>query len=287
MKIAIGTVQFGLNYGIANINGQTSQFEAKKIINTALKYGIDTLDTAAAYGESEKVLGKISIQGFDIITKIPPIPSIDINGTDWVINNIKQSQDRLQVQNIYGILLHNSADMLGPQGKNIAKGLNIAKSEGLTKKIGYSIYDPEILSDLFKILPADIVQAPLNVLDQRLINSGWLNFLSKNGVEVHVRSIFLQGLLLMPPERRPAFFDRWKELFKEWDQLATISTIERIKCCFGFIKKNTEISRVIVGVETENNLKDILTAWHESKPFDAIQFSSSDGLLINPQNWEK
>jgi aryl-alcohol dehydrogenase-like predicted oxidoreductase len=135
MKIAIGTVQFGLNYGIANINGQTSQFEAKKIINTALKYGIDTLDTAAAYGESEKVLGKISIQGFDIITKIPPIPSIDINGTDWVINNIKQSQDRLQVQNIYGILLHNSADMLGPQGKNIAKGLNIAKSEGLTKKL--------------------------------------------------------------------------------------------------------------------------------------------------------
>jgi len=287
MKIAIGTVQFGLNYGIANINGQTSQIEAKKIISTALKYGIDTLDTAAAYGESEKVLGEISTKGFDIITKIPSISNISTNGTDWVIHNIKQSLDRLQVQNIYGILIHNSADILGPQGNNIAKGLNIAKSEGLTKKIGYSIYAPDILSDLFNVLPADIVQAPLNVFDQRLINSGWLNFLSKNGVEVHVRSIFLQGLLLMPPEKRPAFFDRWKELFKEWDQFATISTIERIKCCFGFIKKNTEISRVIVGVETESNLNDILTAWHESKPCEASQFSSPDGLLINPQNWEK
>ena len=187
MKLAIGTVQFGLDYGISNAGGRTSQDEAQRILNLAKGSGIDTLDTAAAYGDSEQVLGRIGVAGWKVVSKVPPLPNDEVNGKAWVLDHVRRSLDRLRIERLDGLLLHNAADLLKAQGRDIAAGLQEAKAEGLVGKAGYSIYSPQSLTELIEVMSPDLVQAPFNVLDQRLASSGWLGRLIESGAEVHAR----------------------------------------------------------------------------------------------------
>jgi aryl-alcohol dehydrogenase-like predicted oxidoreductase len=286
MKLAIGTVQFGLNYGIMNTTGQTSNHEVALILERGKLAGIDTLDTAAAYGDSEQVLGEIGIKDWKAISKVPPIPNDITNGREWVVKHVRQSLDRLQVDRLEGILLHNATDLLKKQGRNIAVGLQQVKDEGLVNKIGYSIYSPQPLSVILKCMLPDLIQSPFNILDRRLVQSGWLNRLVNAGVEVHVRSIFLQGLLLMERTRRPPFFDRWNKLWHRWDTMINESGSNALSLCLGFVNEQRNISRIIVGVENQSHLEQLLTIWKEPVSVDGRNLFCNDPLLLEPFNWQ-
>ncbi len=255
-KIALGTVQFGLDYGIANRSGQVSPATAAAILDFAYENGIDMLDTAIAYGTSETVLGQSNAGRFKLVTKLPRMPSgIDVG--KWVADEIAAAMHRLQVDQLYGLLLHHPADLAGDQGGPLFQALEMAKRVGCTEKIGISIYEPGTL-DAFARFKFDLVQAPLNLFDQRLVRSGWLARLQEEGTEVHARSAFLQGLLLLPAEQRPAAFDHWKDIWTAWDEWLRVNGLTPLQACLGFALSVSGVSRVVVGVDGVNQLQEIV-----------------------------
>lgn len=286
MKLALGTVQFGLDYGIANASGRTPADEAARVLDCARQAGIDTLDTAAAYGQSEQVLGEIGVAGWKVISKVPPMPEGVVDGRAWVREHVRRSLDALKVNRLDGLLLHCASDLLKPHGADLAAGLQEAKASGLADKIGYSIYAPRPLAELTRAMRPDLVQAPFSVLDQRLVTSGWLERLVEAGVEVHARSVFLQGLLLMAPRQRPAFFDRWQPLWRRWDALVEAHGGSALSVCLGFAAAQPGLTRVVVGVEHQGHLQQLLAAWREAEPIGMAQeVSCEDPLLVEPFNW--
>lgn len=286
MKLAIGTVQFGLDYGISNAAGRTPGDEAGRIFDRARLAGIDTLDTAAAYGDSEQVLGRIGVDGWQVVSKVPPLPEEGGNGKEWVLRHVRQSLDRLRIDRLDGLLLHRASDLLAAQGGNIAAGLQEARAEGLVGKVGYSIYSPQPLNELVRVMQPDMIQAPFNVLDQRLASSGWLARLTEAGVEVHVRSIFMQGLLLMGREKRPSAFDKWRELWQRWDAAVGGRSERALELCLGFAKTQPAISRIVVGLENQAHLEQLLQIWERAAPFAADGLACDDPQLVEPSNWK-
>ncbi len=208
-RLALGTVQFGLPYGIANQTGQISRDEAAAILNHAWAMGLDTLDTAIAYGGSEARLGEIGVKQWRVISKLPAVPESVTDVAAWVENSVNGSLERLNIPMLRGLLLHCSRQLLGVRGDTLYRALAAIKDEGKVEKIGVSIYGPEELDALWPHYQFDLVQAPFNVIDRRLATSGWLKRLHQAGIEVHVRSVFLQGLLLMDTANRPVSFNRW------------------------------------------------------------------------------
>ncbi|MDD2892329.1 MAG: aldo/keto reductase [Halothiobacillaceae bacterium] len=286
MKLAIGTAQFGLDYGVSNTSGRTSFEEAARILDRAGLAGIDTLDTAAAYGDSEQVLGRIGLEDWNVVSKVPPLPNDAEDGKEWVLRHVRQSMCLLRVERLDGLLLHSATDLLKPQGGNIAAGLREVKSEGLVGKVGYSIYSPQSLAKLIGVMPPDLVQAPFNVFDQRLARSGWLGRLADLGAEVHVRSVFMQGLLLMGSAERPHAFDKWRELWQRWDAAVGGHGDRALALCLGFVKAQPGISHVIVGVDNQGHLEQLLAIWEKAGSFDADGLSCDDPLLVEPSNWK-
>jgi hypothetical protein len=214
-KLSLGTVQFGLSYGIANQTGKIKSVEAKKILQLAKNSNIDLIDTAIAYGDSEKVIGDIGIKDFKFVSKLPALPKDCVDINSWVEENVKLSLKRLGIPSLYGLLVHRSESLLGNSGNKLINALKTIKLNGLVKKIGISIYDPSECEQVMNLARIDIVQAPLNIVDRRLVVSGWLSRLHSEEIEIHTRSVFLQGLLLMPRNKIPKIFDRW---FRAWDQ---------------------------------------------------------------------
>jgi aryl-alcohol dehydrogenase-like predicted oxidoreductase len=286
MKLALGTAQFGMKYGISNISGKTSFQEAARILSTAKLAGIDTIDTAAVYGDSELVLGQIGVSDWHIVSKVPPMRKDIMDGDMWVRHSVQKTLDRLQINRLDGMLLHSATDLLGPQGRKIAMGLQNSKAEGFVAKVGVSIYSPHLLTELIDVMPLDIIQAPFNVIDQRLATSGWLDRLVDAGVEVHIRSVFLQGLLLMCQEKRPSNLNKWSEVWKQWDKVVEGDVEKALALCLGAAKSQPAISRVIVGVEKQVHLEHLLAIWEKVEKFDAAEFSSDDPQLVEPSNWK-
>lgn len=285
MRFALGAAQFGMNYGVANNLGKPTQGEVKDIIACAKFHGIDTIDTAISYGDSEKSLGEIGVDNWKIISKLPEAlrDSVDVSKEIWSM--VDGSVRRLKVERLYGLLLHRPQELLEKNGDNIYRAMQEIKKEGLVQKIGISIYDPELLEDIMAHFDFDLVQAPFNPLDQRLISLGYASSLKSKGIELHVRSIFLQGLLLMQHEQRPAKFQRWSLLWGIWHKWLNDEELTPIQACLGFVKSFPDIDRVIVGVESKDQLIEIL----EASQLPAIRVPSNlqvDDLdLINPSNW--
>ena len=186
MKLALGTVQFGLKYGIANNRGLVPQDEVQMIIEYARKKGIYTLDTAIAYGNCEQRLGEAGVDDWEIVTKLPIIPEDCKELDQWVIYTVEKSLKSLKINKLYGLLLHRPQDLFEKNGKQLYQALEHVKQIGLVQKVGVSIYNPSELDVLFECYNIDLVQVPFNIFDSRLIESGWLRKLSEKGTEFHV-----------------------------------------------------------------------------------------------------
>ena len=285
MKLALGTVQFGQSYGVANKVGQVSAAEAKAILEYAASNGIKMLDTAIGYGESEQRLGEIGIPDWQVVSKIPAVPDGcgDISG--WVSESVRSSLQRLGVPRLYGLLLHKPLQLLGADGGRIYAALQQLKGNGLVQKIGVSIYAPVELDDLYRRYNFDVVQAPFNLLDRRLIDSGWMSRLVDKGTELHVRSVFLQGLLLMLPHERPTKFNRWQALWTAYSEWLRAAKLTPLQACVRYSVSFPEISRVIVGVDNSDQLRSLVEAAGGPMPVPPSALQVHDCDLLNPSVW--
>ena len=287
MRLALGTVQFGLPYGVANKSGQVSRAEAKLMVRLASENGIDTIDTAMAYGESEKCLGEAGVENFKLVTKLPAMPNECLDINSWIHEQVSSSLVRLGVGQIYALLLHKSEDLHGPNGRKLYGALDSLKEKGLVKKIGLSIYSPNELEALKNDFSFDLVQAPFNLIDQRLLHSGWMQKLKDNGVEIHTRSVFLQGLLLMKEIDIPPKFSPWKHLWKKWHDWLTENNVSALQSSLAFPLSFPEIARVVVGADSHQQLKEIIKVTSNLLNIDLPNLLSVDENLINPVNWSK
>ena len=285
-RLTIGTVQFGLDYGVANKSGQVSRKDAKSIISLARLSGIDALDTAISYGESETCLGAIGLGGFKVITKLPPIPGNITDVATWVYDQMEESLYRLNLTSVYGLLLHHSQQLLGSKGKDLSRAIQQLKIRGKVQKIGVSIYAPSELDRLMGVCKIDIVQAPFNLIDQRLEKSGWLQKLYNSGVEVHVRSVFLQGLLLMNTSEVPEKFKYWQPLLNTFHNWLIDNNISALQACIGFVHSHPQIAKIVVGVDSKEQLKQLIQVEKLPKNIIWPNINCSDENLINPSSWD-
>jgi hypothetical protein len=284
-RLVLGTAQFGLGYGISNRAGQVERTEAAKVLGFAKANGMDMIDTAIAYGESEGRLGEIGVPGWKIITKLPPVPDSCADVRGWVRKSVLGSLRRLGVSRLYGMLLHRSQELLVPGREAINQELLTLKEEGLIERIGISIYDPEELDAIGSSCSMEIVQAPYSILDRRLAKSGWLERLHDAGIEVHVRSVFLQGLLLMRSGERPAIFGRWNSLWDMWDAWLRDMDLGPLQACLSFVLNHPYVDRVVVGVESRAQLSEIIKCQGMPVIEPPADLASDDPKLINPSRW--
>lgn len=284
-RLAIGTVQFGLSYGIANHLGRVTRRDAVAILDCARSSGIITVDTAISYGESEQLLGELGVRQLEVVSKLPMIPPFCNDIAAWVRESVEGCLIRLRISKLHGLLLHYPKQILESGGIELYHAMEALKELGMVDKIGLSIYSPEELELIWPHFKFDLVQAPFNIIDRRLVESGWLQRLHQSGVEVHVRSIFLQGLLLTNAVNRPAAFHRWDTIWEQWHAWLDLKKLSPLEACVGFAISHPEIDRVVVGVNNEIQLREILAyaiPFFE-KPPQALM--SMDENLINPARW--
>ncbi|WP_300408360.1 aldo/keto reductase [uncultured Psychrobacter sp.] len=287
-KLILGTVQFGQPYGVANPNGQVPKDDLQQILEKAHQLNITTLDTAIAYGESEKVLGQQDLQDFKVISKLFKIPDNCSDITDWVEQQVQGSLARLQVDSLEGLLLHRPAQLLGNGGQELYQAIQCLKARGVVKRIGLSMYGYEELHDIIDNIDADfdIIQAPMNLFDRRLDSSGLLKKLKNRGIEVHARSAFLQGLLLMSKENIPSYFAPWQDKFDSYHQWLSINNISALEACLGYLNQHPDIDKIVVGVDSLAQLNEIATAMDAQINAPPLDIQSVDEGLINPSRWQ-
>ena len=277
-KLTLGTAQFGLHYGISNQRGKVGKKSVKAILNYAQQIGIDTLDTAHTYGNSEYVLGPLASSSTKIITKTLPMgDSQDTTCLDH-LNHAFMRSIQLLHRNPYGLMVHHERDLLGPLGDKIDEQMRHFKAQGLVQKIGVSVYTPEALSQILNRYSMDMVQLPINLLDQRFVDM--LPMLKQRGVEIYARSIFLQGLLLMPLKNVDTFFD------PIYDHLCAIPE-PRLDLCLSFVKMLDLVDFIVVGITTLEELQMIYLKFTQYPiMMDYTAYRLDEEKFINPSRWE-
>lgn len=284
-RVALGTVQFGQQYGVANRVGKVSAPEVKTILAYAWSAGIDTLDTAARYGDCERRLGTTGVSNWKVMTKLPhlPHPCPDVPG--WVRASMEGSMARLQIATLDAIMVHRSEDLAGPDGEALYRSLLESKAEGRVRKIGISISRPAEIDTVWQRFRPDLVQAPLSVFDRRLEVSGWLARLHAAGTEIHIRSIFLQGLLLMAPEERPAYFAKWASVWERWHEWLRDQSLTPLQACVRFALAQRTVARVVMGFESLKQLQVTLQDARGDALATPCSLGSEDENLVEPGRW--
>ena len=279
MKLALGTAQFGLDYGVTNQDGQVTIEEVESILDFAKVNGIDTLDTASRYGNSEQVLGDAGVDGYQIVTKTVSLKS-DVNR---VIKGFYQSLENLNQKAVDGLLIHDINEVNDKEFNGLFERLDELKQQGLVNKIGFSTYVPEQVDFLLENFDFDIIQLPLNVFDNRLIQGGQLKALKDRNIEVHARSIFLQGVLLNF-DNLSGNFSIWKEQFDTYQAMVNDRGLSLLEYALNFVLNIKEIDKVLVGVNSEDQLKEIVQSVHSQKDISA--YPINDINLLNPSLWK-
>jgi len=277
-KLALGTVQFGLDYGVTNLSGQVAIGEVKNILDYAKEKSIDTLDTASGYGNSEQVLGEVGVNNYRIITKTTPLK----NGIDGVIKGFHQSLDSLNIGQVDGLLIHNIDDTKDKRFGKLFHKLNELKEEGVIKKIGFSTYTPEQVDFLLENFDFDLIQVPFNVFDTRLVEGGQLKALKKKNIEIHARSVFLQGVLLSF-DSLSDYFSTWDAQFEQYQGLVREKELSLLEYALNFALNTQELDKILVGVDSVNQLTDIVNAFKSD--VDLKAFKIDDINLLNPNLW--
>ncbi len=287
-KLALGTVQFGLDYGVSNSSGKVLLEDAVAIAKLAESDGINLYDTAPAYGNSEEVVGSIASSNSYVVTKTQNISSDSIKPSDIEKLELvfKQSLQYLKRQEVYGLLVHSIDDLKKPGSELLLDWLAEKKQRNLVKKLGVSAYSAEDIDFSLNCFDIDIVQLPINIIDQRLIISGHLVKLKRSGVEVHARSIFLQGLLLMNSRDIPSYFDLYQTEIDKFHHYAKQVGLTPLQLSLGYVLNLDEIDRVVIGVNSELELQQIISASKiEMASITASGLFSDDPALLNPALW--
>lgn len=285
-RLALGTAQFGLDYGISNKRGRIPKNEVFSILNYAKKHNINTLDTSYNYGESEKIIGqfiqKQKIQ-FKIISKLPA------SNLEKVDNYLQSSLKRLKIKKLYGYLLHDFKSFL--KEPLILKLIKNYQKKRVVEKIGFSLYYPKELEHLLKNnIKFDIIQVPYNIFDQRF--TPYFNQLKKRNIEIHSRSVFLQGLLFKKSSELNYQFLKIKSKLVYLHKLSQDLDIPLAALCLNFVLLNKNIDKIIIGVDNLDNLKENIRVLEYrdriKKIYDKLlSLKEDDEKIIIPISWKK
>jgi aryl-alcohol dehydrogenase-like predicted oxidoreductase len=288
--LGLGTAQLGLPYGVSNRGGQPSEAEAAAILKCALKGGVLTIDTAPAYGASEALLGRLLPAGCEarIVTKTPPLDGAEVTvaGCEAVRESAERSRELLRRDRLDGLLVHHGSELARPGGERLARCLIGLREDGVARRLGVSVYDRAELDAARDLLPLEIVQLPLNAFDRRFLRDGTLAELHGEGVEVHVRSVFLQGLLLMEPEQLPAHLavaEQPLRRYREWYRERDLSPLE---AALVPVRELAGIDVVLVGANSQRELEECIAIGARIGP--AIEFGTpavDDARVIDSRRW--
>lgn len=293
-RLGLGTVQWGMQYGVTNAVGKPSVEEVKSILHVAQVAGVNLLDTAWAYGDAQDVIGQTTptSAGFQVVTKTRPLKGLDATSLDIefsVESAFRDSLIKLQRKSVYGLMVHHTDDLLGPHGTALWRVLEKVKSEGCVQKIGCSLYSPEQFFALQQRYSLDLIQVPFNIYDQRYVLSGMADAAKSKGIEVHARSAFLQGILLCPPQNLPiknAQLDRQHiALWKRYE----MTGMTPVQAALGFCLACPYIDKVLVGCAELSQLEQAIAVagkvWpiHDFEQF--VPLAMTDEFVINPAKW--
>jgi aryl-alcohol dehydrogenase-like predicted oxidoreductase len=282
-RIVLGGAQLGLPYGILNGGETLSREEVARILDTAVDRGIDSIDTAIAYGQSESIIGETSQNRFNIISKLPPLPVDISNVSEWVHSQVQGSLSRLKCTSLDALLLHHPQDLTGAQGAELYAAIGSLMAEKMIHRFGVSIYSPDDLEGIIDTFEIHVVQAPLNVFDRRIL--GVTDQLSALDIEVHVRSVFLQGVLIASPQDRPHRFEPWSEHFALFDEWVHSSGLSAMACCMGFALQQPGIAKLVIGTTSAESLDEIMNSIPNSVLEVPTHLQSSVEQLIDPRFW--
>ncbi|MDE0926435.1 MAG: aldo/keto reductase [Methylophilaceae bacterium] len=292
MNIGLGTVQFGLDYGVSNQNGIPSSDAVSSILNLASDKNIQVLDTAALYGNSEDILGAalVADHPFKIVTKTPHFNKLKIESVDatTLTDRFYESLNKTKQTALYALLIHHADDLLADGGERLMNAMLMLKDAGLVEKIGVSVYNEQQIDQILERFTIDIVQLPVNVLDQRLLANGKLNMLKSLGVEVHARSVFLQGILLMEVNDLPKHFETVRELLTKYHDFLTQNKMTKVQGALSFAKSCVAIDHIILGVSSLPELEELTGSWRSLADIqlDFSEYACDNALILNPSNWK-
>lgn len=271
-KIGLGTVQFGLDYGVSNKQGQTHINEVGKILETARLKGVDLIDTASGYGNAENVLGQFDLSMFKVITKFMPIQELKLETL------LKQSLDKLNIEKLYAYLAHRPLSLLKDDSW---KELRDLKEIGFVEKIGYSLNDPFELEKLLELgYYPDIIQVPFNYFDRRFEEQ--IKKLKNIGCEIHTRSAFLQGLFFMQTKNMSSFFNPVKSIIYEL-QDSYKESLSKVLLNYCLLQEG--IDKVVIGVNDSNQLLENLNVKRSTEILPELMIKVPDNIL-NPSKWK-
>lgn len=273
-KLVLGTVQFGLQYGV-NSAGRPSEETVKNILSKAAKGGIITLDTSSAYGNSEEILGECTTpeEGFKIVSKYP-------KGETPVGEMFNGSLNRLKVKGLYGYLLHHFE--VYKNNPKVWDEFVALKESGKVQKIGFSLYSPEELQFILdNKSPFDLIQVPFNIFDKKFLPL--MKEVHEKGVEVHVRSTFLQGLFFKDRETLPEKLRPLKRYLLELDDFSRQSGLSISEIALNYNLQNPYIDGVLIGVDNISQLQMNLASVKDTSIDVNIEVKEKE--LLNPVNW--
>ena len=290
MKIGLGAAQFGLDYGVSNIHGKTTKHEVLTILQLAYENDISLIDTATSYGNSESMLGEvITNDDWKFVTKTPHFVDgyLDNTHVEQLKESFNQSLIRLGQKKIYGLLLHSCDDLLKPGGRLIFREMERLREVGMVEKIGVSVYSSKQIEAILGKFNIDLIQLPINIFDQHLFVDGWLEKLKNKNVEIHARSPLLQGLLLMPRTSIPTYFLPIKEKIELFSKSAQELSLSKLELALGYVMGINEIDKIVVGVNTIEQLREIIEATQvKVNPMEFTDVSIDNPIYTNPSLWK-
>jgi aryl-alcohol dehydrogenase-like predicted oxidoreductase len=280
MKLFIGTAQFGFKYGLNKT--QIKKSEIKNIEKILKKKSLKKFDTAINYGESEKIIGNFNIKK-KVITKIKLPIKKPKDLKKWFDEKLNLSLKKLKVKSLYGLLIHDTADILGKNMEFLNILLDYQKKRFISK-LGISVYEVSEVNRVLKFWKPEIIQMPVNIFDHRFLNNNLLYKLKKLNIELHVRSCFLQGVLLKKKIRIGNF--KSKKIFSSFSNWCQKKKISKLEACIHFIKKIKQIDYLIVGVDNSSHLQEIISSFNKNLIFVPNYFMNNDKNLIDPRKWK-
>jgi len=285
-RFILGTVQFGLAYGISNVSGKVAEGEAAHILEAAREHGIGLLDCAAAYGDAEDVLARLDARGrgFGVITKTQPLSQAGSMAS--VLARVDRSLALLGAP-LDTIMVHHARDLEGEAGAAIWAGLQALKSSSQVRRIGISAYYADGPLKLAQRFSPDVMQLPVSILDQRLVADGTLAALAALGVEVHARSIFLQGAIFLDPARLPARLAHCAKRLAAFHALLARLGTSPLEAALSFIQLASGVNRIVAGVTSAKELHGLALHARAKPPVtDWSSFAMDDPILLDPSRWQ-
>jgi len=283
-KISIGAAQFGMIYSL-EASSKLTNHKIKKILSFAEEMGINSIDTAANYGSSEKVLGKIGIKNWKVTSKLSLVPNDCKDIQSWIKNQLVITLYNLKIESIDTLLLHRPCQLVSNIGGEISVALDNLKKEGLIQKHGISTYNNENIDEYLELHNFDVIQTPCNIIDKNIIDSGAAKKYRKQGKIIQARSVFLQGLLLSVKHQNSIKFSRWKPFWNDFNTWLNDNKISSLKACINYVYSQNNIDKVVIGVLSQDQLREILNSIEKINVKMPDFIVDNKELLINPSNW--